>query len=93
MKPHFGQSDEVMNKLAGYTKEEHEEAAGMPLEPAFMNQPVDLYRKFVQGYIKLCEETGLFMALTTGAEMGVFELDKFDNREDFAKQIEELNTI
>lgn len=62
MKPHFGQSDAAMNKLAGcnvlpnankpadlpklagYTKEEHEEAAGMGLEDAFMShheQPCD----------------------------------------------------
>lgn len=57
MKPHFGQSDAAMNKLAGcnqlpnnnkppdllrlsgYTKAEHEEAAGMGLEDAFMKQP------------------------------------------------------
>lgn len=29
-------SREEAERLAGYTKEEHEEAAGMPLEPAFM---------------------------------------------------------
>lgn len=37
-KPHFGQSDAVMNNLAGYTKEEHEEAASMSLDEALMRR-------------------------------------------------------
>jgi len=53
----------------------------------------DNYRKFVQGYIALCEETGLYFAITGADTIGVFKLECDDNREDFAKQIEELNTI
>lgn len=50
----------------------------------------DNYRKFVQGYIKLCEETGLYFDLTSTDLIGVFKLDCDDNQECFAKQIEEL---
>lgn len=53
----------------------------------------DNYRKFVQGYIKICEETGLYFDLTSTDLIGVFRLDCDDNQECFAKQIEELNTI
>jgi len=52
----------------------------------------DNYRKFVQGYIALCEETGYLIDVTALEGFGVYLLDKDDNREDFSKQIEELNT-
>lgn len=50
----------------------------------------DNYRKFVQGYIALCEETGYYFDVTKDLTVGIFNLEKEDNQDVFATQIENL---
>jgi len=53
-----------------------------------MDEESKKYRNFVQGYIALCEENGLYFDLTNSNELGVFKLGL--NVDDFEKQIMEL---